>query len=188
MGYIEDIEALELADDVKEKLLQSHRAEVDPLKQTNDQLSARNKKDTVSAEVAELSEMGFKEAPGLLKFYRRVLLSPDSEEPGTILLSDNELELSGDEATGANGREDISTAEVLRKFVSLMPKTNEGKLAITLSEQSNELENHNRPNSGEENDEEKAANRSEATNRLAGRKVERTRKRYNTVPGAAEGV
>jgi len=185
MGYVEDIEKLELADDVKEQLIRSHQQEVDPLLQNNQALSRRSRKTAVNQEVIQLSNLGFDEAPGLLKFVRRVLLS-DDEEPGLVLLSDADLELSGDEATGANGKEELTVAGAIRKFIELMPKSQEGKL--NLSDQVHGNENINRPDKGNDDPETKATERAERTERLAGGKVERTRKRYRRATSTAEGV
>lgn len=187
MGIIDEIKALDLADDVKEKLIREHQAEINPLKETNDSLLARSRKESVNTEVAQLSELGFDEAPGLLKFYRRVLLSADAEEPGAVLLSDGELELSGDEATGATGREEISVAGALRKFVELMPRNQEGKL--NLSDQVHANENLNRPETGDPNDPDaRKQARTERASRLAGRPVNRTRSRYGVASSVSEGV
>lgn len=187
MGYREDIEALELADDVKERLIRAHESEVDPLRQQNEALAARDRRESVETEVGALRTLfsddeNNTDAVGLLKFYRRCLLSGDAEEPGAVLLSDNEMGLSGDVATGANGREEISVAGALRKFVELMPRNAEGRLAVNLSDQANAHENDGRPkNGGDEqlSDEEAAARRA----RLAGREIKRSEtrsKRYGT--------
>jgi hypothetical protein len=179
MAYEDDILALDLSDDVKAQLIAAHKKEIDPLKEQNQTLSAKTKKDSVEQEIAQLSELGFKEAPGLLKFVRRVLLSADAEEPGAVLLSDADLELSGDEATGARNKEEISVADTLRKVFELMPRTQEGKL--NLSDQANLAENINRPDEGDDDsDEKKREKREAASSKLAGREVKRTRKRYGS--------
>lgn len=181
MGYIEDVQAMNLSDEDKQVLIEAHRKEVDPLKESNKTLNARSKKETVEAEVVALGDAGFEEAPGLLAYFRRCLLSDDAEEPGAVLLSDNDMGLSGDLATGATGRESVSVASALRKFVELMPRTEEGKLRIALSDQGAATDNHGRPGTGggdERTDEEKATEHAERVGRLAGRPIERTRKRY----------
>jgi hypothetical protein len=149
VGYIEDIEAMELSDEQKQQLVAAHRAEVDPLKKQNEANSARARKNTVEQEVVALSDAGFDEAPGLLAYFRRVLLSADAEEPGAVLLSDTEMDLSGDQATGATGRESVSVAGALRKFVELLPKTEEGKFKVNLSDMANEADDHGRPDDGD---------------------------------------
>jgi hypothetical protein len=177
VGILETIDALELSDEQKEQLRREYSGEVDPLKTENDSLKARDRRSSVEDEVKTLGGMGFSEAPGLLKFYRRVLLSGDAEEPGAVLLSDNEMNLSGDAATGATGREEISVAGALRKFVELLPRNTEGKL--NLSDQALELEDHGRPEDGGEPD--KATKDDEARENLSaitGRNIKRTRKRY----------
>jgi hypothetical protein len=181
VGYIEDIQAMELSDEIKQQLITAHRAEVDPLRETNQSLAAQSKRESVEQEVQKLASIGFKDQPGLLKFTRRVLLS-DDEEPGAVLLSDNEMGLSGSNSTGGSGREEISVAGAIRKFIELLPKNEEGKLM--LSDQATLLEDHGRPDSGGELDEdEKAAERIARTARLAGRPVDRSvsrSKRYGT--------
>ena len=131
MGILETIDGMDLSDEQKEKLRQEYSADVDPLKTENDSLKAKDRRQSVEDEVKALAAIGFSEAPGLLKYYRRALLSPDSEEPGAVLLSDSEMHLSGDVATGATGREEISVAGALRKFVELLPRNNEGKLDLS---------------------------------------------------------
>lgn len=176
MGILETIDALELSDEQKEQLRREYSGEVDPLKTENDSLKARDRRSSVEDEVKTLGGMGFSEAPGLLKFYRRVLLSGDAEEPGAVLLSDNEMNLSGDAATGATGREEISVAGALRKFVELLPRNNEGKLELS---DINLTDDHGRPEDGGEPD--KATKDDEARENLGaitGRPIKRTRKRY----------
>jgi hypothetical protein len=188
VGYIEDIQAMELSDEIKQQLITAHRAEVDPLRETNQSLTAQSKKERVETEVQALAAMGFSDQPGLLKYVRRVYLS-DDEEPGAVLLSDSEMGLSGDKATGASGREEISVANGIRGFIERLPKNEEGKLM--LSDQAMLLEDHGRPaDGGEGNEEEKEAERKERTARLAGRPVDRatTRsKRYGTATVTAGG-
>lgn len=192
MGYIEDINAMELADEVKQQLITAHRAEVDPLKQQNEISSARARKHTVEQEIVALSDAGFDEAPGLLAYYRRVLLSADAEEPGAVLLSDSEMDLSGDQATGATGRESVSVAGALRKFVELMPKTEEGKLKINLSDMAgDETGNHGRPAEGEEGASEQKTEKSRSNlSKLTGKDLTRSArgKRYGvaSVTGGGE--
>jgi hypothetical protein len=191
VGYAEDVQALDLADDVKQRLIQAHEAEVDPLRETNRTLSAQAKQDSVETEIEGLKTMGFEDAPGLLKWVRRVYLSADAEEPGAVLLADNELGLSGDRASGAAGREEISVAGAIRKFVELMPKSDDGKLKIQLADQVTGDDDHGRPKDGEPNEEERASERKARTNRLAGRAIDRETvrsKRYGraTLTGGGE--
>jgi hypothetical protein len=177
VGILETIDKLELSDDVKDKLRQEHASEFDPLKSENDSLRAKDRRTDVEGEVKGLSELGFSEAPGLLKFYRRVLLSADAEEPGAVLMSDNELHLSGDAATGATGREEISVAGALRKFVELLPRNSEGKLE--LSDMMLATEDHGRPEEGNEEDgKETTDDHRKNLEKITGRSLTRTRKRY----------
>lgn len=130
MGLIDILDSLNLSDEEKAKIRQEHEQEVVNLSNENATLKARDRRESVEQEVQDLASLGLEEAPGLLKFYRRALLS-DDEEPGAVLLSDNELNLSGDTATGAGGREEISVAGALRKFVELLPRNQEGKLNLS---------------------------------------------------------
>lgn len=176
MGIVEEIDKLELSDDVKARLRQEYASEVDPLKSENSSLKARDRRSTVEEDVKGLAELGFAEAPGLLKFYRRALLSPDAEEPGAILMSDSDLSLTGDAATGATGREEISVAGALRKFVELMPRNGEGK--IVLSDMMLASEDHGRPEDGGENEGETTEDHKANLAKITGREIKRTRKRY----------
>jgi hypothetical protein len=176
VGILEEIDKLELSDDVKEKLRQEHQSEFDPIKSENDSLKAKDRRSSVEGEVKTLQELGFSEAPGLLKFYRRVLLSADAEEPGAVLMSDTELHLSGDVATGATGREEISVAGALRKFVELLPRNNEGKLE--LSDMMLSTEAHARPEDGGEEGGESSEDHKKNLEKITGRSLTRTRKRY----------
>jgi hypothetical protein len=181
VGFLDDVKKLELADDLKEKLIQAHQSEIDPYKEQNDKLQAKTKQDSVKREVDDLKALFGEDSVSLLKFCRRVFLSADAEEPGAVLLSDADLELAGDDATGASGREDISVAGALRKFIELMPRTDEGKLKVQLSEQVEEsLAGSNRPDGDNEEDV------SVKASRLAGRPVKRSGKRYAGFSAVAE--
>jgi hypothetical protein len=130
VGLIDTLDSLDLSDDVKAQLRREHEQEVTNLSDENATLKAKDRRDSVEQEVQDLAAIGLEEAPGLLKFYRRVLLS-DDEEPGAVLLSDDEMNLSGDQATGAKGKEEISVAGALRQFVSLLPRNQEGMLNLS---------------------------------------------------------
>jgi hypothetical protein len=176
VGFVEEIEKLELSDDQKAVLLREHEGELDPLKSERDTLKTESRKQTVEDEVEGLKSLGFSEAPGLLKFYRRALLSPDSEEPGAVLLSDTELGLSGDLATGATGKEEYSVAGALRKFVELMPRNNEGKIELsdmTLTD------DHGRPAEGGSEEGESSDDHRKNLEKITGRSITRNRSRYN---------
>jgi hypothetical protein len=96
VGILEEIDKLELSDEQKETLRREYSTELDPLKNENDSLKAKDRRQSVDDEVKALAALGLSDSPGLLKYYRRALLSPDSEEPGAVLLSDTEMHLSGD--------------------------------------------------------------------------------------------
>lgn len=175
MGFLDELDKMDLADDVKERLIQEHRGEVDPLKQQNDSFSARSRRESVEAEVTTINAMfGDDGAPGLAKFVRRILLSADAEEPGAVLLSDNEMGLSGDTVTGATGREEISISQAVRGIFERMPKAEDGRIA--LSDQAIANDDEGRPNSG--NDDDKAEEHKKNLRSITGRTVDRTRKRY----------
>lgn len=152
MGILDVLDSLDLSDDQKAQLRREHEEEIGNVTSENQRLKASSKKSNVDTEIEALSNMGFDEAPGLLKFVRRVWLSDDGE-PGLILLSDDEMNLSDDDKTGANSREEITTAGAIRKFIELMPKTEEGKLKIALSDQ--HIDTHGKPPAvGDENNQE----------------------------------
>lgn len=184
MGILETIDKLELSDEQKDELRREYASDVDPLKTERDSLKAKSRQQTVEDEVKALGSLGLSEAPGLLKFYRRVLLSPDSEEPGAVLLSDSELHLSGDQATGASGREEMSVAGVLRKFVELLPRNNEGKLELS---DMNLADDHGRPEEGGQEEGETTDDHRKNLEKITGRSLTRTRKRYGAmVTGGGE--
>ena len=92
-------------------------------------------------------------------------------------MSDSELHLSGDVATGATGREDISVAGALRKFVELLPRNNEGKLELS---DMNLADDHGRPEEqgDKEGDGETSEDHRKNLEKITGRSLSRTRKRY----------
>jgi len=177
MGVLESIAKLDLSDEEKEALRKEYREEVQPLR-TN------SKRNEVDAEIALLSDAGFETAPGALAFFRQVMLSDDGE-PGLVLLSDDELNLSGDDATGTKKREGISTADTLRKFVSLLPRTQEGKL--DLGAQVNLSDDHGKPEEGDPSDEDKRDERRNSLGRATGRAIKPvSRSRYGGVTAGGE--
>lgn len=180
MGLIDDLDSMELADDVKEKIRRAHETEIEEKDGEVKQLRREQDRDEVEKEVKDLGNMGFAEAPGLLKFVRQVFLS-DDKEAGTVLLSDADLSLSGDDAVGARQREEISTADTLRRFIELMPKKDEdGKLRVALSDQGIAAEGDDPPPSGDEpSTEEKSEASRKRTEKALGRSIpQRSRKRY----------
>lgn len=152
MGLLEDIDALTLSDDEKNKLKRSYGIEVDPLKNELGILKGGSRRDSTTKYIAELSDAGLKHAPRALAFVQRVLLSPDSEEPGVVLLSDTELNLSGDDATGARTSEDMSVKQVLETFFELLPRDKDGKLAMELSDQGDVTQDAGKPDNGDGTD------------------------------------
>jgi hypothetical protein len=187
VGFLESIDAMNLSDDEKARLRREYSEEVDPIQSEVGRLRTESRKGTVSAEIANLADAGFKEAPRALAFVRRVLLSPDAEEPGVVLFADHELGLSGDDATGATSREEMSVAQAFRHFFSLLPTDTDGKLKVTLSGQIAETENHGKPKVGD-NEADAEANTAEhksSLGRSIGREIGRPSraKRYGGMAG-----
>lgn len=142
MGLLDTIESLGLSDDVKAKVIAEHQTDLGEKETEITSLRAKDRKSDVEKEIEDLKNLGFSEAPGLLKFVRRIYLS-DDEGPGIVMLSDNDLHLSGDDRVGATTREEISTAGAVRQLISLLPRNGEGKLE--LSDQGIAADDTNRP-------------------------------------------
>jgi hypothetical protein len=182
VAFLDFIDSLSLSDEEKDRLRREHDQEVSPLKNENENLKARDKRDSVESDVQALAALGFSDAPGLLKFVRRLYLSPTAEEPSAVLLSDSEMGLSGDNATGATNRETISAINAVRQFINLMPRNDKGKINLA---DVGVVDNAIRPEDGGEADstEEHRANLAKIT----GRPIERTRKRYGVASVTAGG-
>jgi len=150
VGILETIDTLNLSDEEKARMRREYAEEVDPLKSERDRLQANDRSERVRVEIANLSDAGLKEAPAALAFLRRLYLSPDAEEPGVVLFADHELGLSGDEATGARAREEMSTKAAFEHFFSLLPKDTEGKLKLVLSDQGDITDEHGKPKTGDD--------------------------------------
>jgi hypothetical protein len=177
VGLIDQLDQLDLSDEVKARIRQEHEQELAAERSERQRLEREQRRAQVETEVAALSDAGLRESKGLLAFTRRVLLS-DDQEPGIVLLSDSELSLSGDNAAGATGREEMSTADVLRKFISLLPKTDKGTIA--LSDQVLLTDDAGKPDSGEEpSAAEKTAGARERLGAITGQSTTRTRQRYS---------
>lgn len=188
MGFIEDIEALNLSDEDKQALIRSHSGEVAPLREERDTLRSRDRRESVETEIRDLADAGFEDAPRALAYARRVFLSPDAEESGAVLFADHELGLNGEQATGAHSREDVSAAKVLRTFLSLLPRDDDGKLAVNLSDQGIAAEDEGRPETGNKlTAEEKSKGARERLGAVTGRPIDRTRKRYQRHAGTIAG-
>ena len=150
MGILETIDALNLSDEEKARMRREYAEEVDPLKSERDNLKANDRASRVRVDIANLADSGLKEAPAALAFLRRLYLSPDAEEPGVVLFADHELGLSGDEATGARAREEMSTKAAFQHFFSLLPKDTDGKLKLALSDQGDITDEHGKPKTGDD--------------------------------------
>jgi hypothetical protein len=176
VGLIDIIDQLDLSDEAKAQIRREHEQEMAQERAERQRLEREQRRSTVETEITALADAGFKEAKGLLAFTRRVFLS-DDQEPGLVLLSDHELSLQGEQASGSTQREEISTADVLRKFISMLPRTDQG--AIALSEQALLTDDAGPPASGEDpSKEEKTAGARERLGNLTGQSVARTRRRY----------
>lgn len=180
MGILEKIDSMQLSDEEKAELRREYAEEVDPLKAGAQRDRATAKLAKVEGKVAELKSLfGDQELPATLKFARRVWLS-DDEQPATVLLSDADLGLSGDDAIGATGKQEISCSDVLDMFIATFPKTEEGKLKIALSDQALANEGDDPPDDGNEPDAEKKSEQARKNlTKATGREVKvRTRGRY----------
>lgn len=176
MGLLEEIDKLQLSDDDKNKLRAEYGVETSQSQSEIDRLRRRDNKAAVEREVEGLKKLFGEESPGLLKYTRRVLLS-DDQQPSGVLLSDDDLELEGDERTGARNEEDVTMAGVLREFIKLIPRNADGKLA--LSDQALLTDDHGRPGSGDDK-EERETQASESRKRVEsalGRPIARESKR-----------
>lgn len=175
MGLLDTLDTLDLADDVKERIRQEHEGEVSEKTTELSVLRAKARRKDVDDEIENLKKLGFSEAPGLLKFVRRVLLSDDSE-PGLVLLSDQEMQLSGDAATGATNKEEISVAGAVRKLIELMPKKDE---KIVLSDQILLDGSGDKPDNDDiVNGDEKTDEHRQNLAKITGQNNTRSRKRY----------
>jgi hypothetical protein len=174
VGLIEELDKLNLSDEEKAKLKSEYKNEFDPLKTELDTHKAKSKKDSVEEKI---DNWGLSEFPGVAKKVRRYLLAPDAEEPGALLLSDAEMGLTGDKATGATTREEVSLASAITDIFDSMPRNQEGKL--NLSDQALGVEDHGHPGNGEaESAEEKAESAKKRISKVTGKSVTRTGKRY----------
>jgi hypothetical protein len=180
VGILETIDGLNLSDEEKARMRREYEAEVDPLKTERDRLQANDRASRVKVDIANLADAGLKDAPKALAFLRRLYLSPDAEEPGVVLFADHELGLTGDEATGARTREEMSTKQAFETFFSLFPTDKDGKLKIALSDQGNLLEEHGRPDKGDDDPDEKTEKHKSSLGRAIGRDIGRPsrEKRY----------
>lgn len=175
MGLLDTLDSLDLADDVKARIRQEHEADISGTTTELSTLRAKAKRKSVDDDIDDLKKLGFSEAPGLLAFVRRVYLSDDSE-PGLVLLSDKEMELSGDDATGASAKEEISVAGAVRKFIELLPKKDE---KISLSDQVLLTDSGDKPADDDvEDSADKTNEHRDNLKKITGQDNTRTRKRY----------
>lgn len=175
MGLLETLDTLDLSDEVKAQIRQEHETDISGTVTELSTLRAQARRKDVDDEIDNLKKLGFSEAPGLLKFVRRVLLSDDSE-PGLVLLSDQEMELSGDDATGATNKEEISVAGAVRRFIDLMPKKDE---KIVLADQVLLDNSGDKPADDDTVDvDEKTDEHRQNLAKITGQSNTRTRKRY----------
>lgn len=183
MGLLDKLDELELSDDQKELIRQEHEADIAPYQEQAQLASARARRQAVENEIKELGTLGFSDQPGLLAFVRRVYLS-DDEQPGLVLMSDQDLELDGETATGARTREEVTAAGVLRKFIEMAKRADDGKLA--LSDQILASENVEDPPEEEEggDDENKYKESRKRAAKMLGRPI--TRKSRNGSGGEEE--
>jgi len=195
VGFLEDIDAMDIPDEAKAKLRAAHLSEVDPLRAERDKHARDNRRDKVEEEVKALGTLFaddegnvIPQAVSLLKYTRRVFLSDTdadpSQEPEAVLLADHELGLSGEQATGANAQEGITAAGAVRKFIELLPtQEKDGKLRMLLSDVALSADDHGRESGsgaeGDDKDKDSKAHR-ESLSAATGLEIpERKRTRYN---------
>lgn len=118
----EDLERLELSDDA--------RAAFQSVLNENANLRASTRESEADRRVGELEEMGLKDRPGALKFYRQVMLSDDGG-PAAVVLSDNGHE-----------KEQMTALEILDRFIDGI-KDADNK--VVLSDQHLASGNDNKP-------------------------------------------
>lgn len=106
----EELDRLELSDEARAAIL--------PVLDENADLRAQTREGAADQRVAELEELGLKDRPGALKFYRSVMLSDDGG-PAVVLLSDNGQE-----------KERLTALQVLDKFIEGV-KGSDGKVQLS---------------------------------------------------------
>jgi hypothetical protein len=186
VGFIETIEAMDLSDEAKQNLIREHQGEMTLSDNEIATLRAQARRTNVEDEIKGLGSLGLAEAPGLLKFIRRVYLSDDAE-PGLVLLSDQDMQLAGDDATGATQKEQITTAGAIRKLIELLPRNAEGKLA--LSDQALLTDAGDEPDKGDDKtQEQKTEDAKGRLGKITGHTAPRTRARYKGTSPVGTGV
>lgn len=183
MGFLDTLDGLELSDEVKEQLRQEHSSEIEPRDSELAEAKREARRTSVEQEIEGLGNIGLSD-PGIAKFVRRVFLS-DDEDVGIVLLSDADLQLSGDEAVGARDKQEMSAAGVLREFISLLPKNQEGKLdlgSMALSDDAGDP-----PEEDDDDPDKSREERKKSTENWMGHPVTRTRSRYAGARARAAG-
>ena len=104
----EELDRLDLSDE--------QRAAFQTILEENVELSAKAREASADERISELEEMGFKEKPGFLKFYREVMLSDDSG-PAVVLLSDSEQ------------KESMTALEILDRAIESL--STDGKIILS---------------------------------------------------------
>lgn len=195
MGFLEDIDAMDISDEQKTKLKAAHLADVEPLRADRDKHARDNKRDKVEEEVKSLAVL-FSDDEGhiipqaipAMKFVRRLYLSDTdadpAQEPEAVLLADHELGLSGEQATGAHASEGITAAGAVRKFIELLPtQEKEGKLRMLLSDVALSADDHGRESGsgaeGDDKDKDSKAHRASLEAATGLEIPERKRTRYS---------
>lgn len=127
----EELDRLELSDE--------QRAAIQSLVEENARLSAVSREADADRRIVELSDdLGLKERPGFLKFYRQVMLSDDGGPAAVLLSEDN---------SGSN--EQVTALEILDRALEAL-KGSDGK--VVLSDQALVSGNDNRPPASEGDD------------------------------------
>jgi hypothetical protein len=176
MGLLETIEALDLSDEEKATLRAEYEGDLAPIREDANKSKRELRRDTVEAEIKEFSDLGF--PPGVLKLYRRIQLSDDAQEPGAVLLSDDDLNLADDQRTGARSREDVSVAGACKQLMEAIKTSTDadGTVKSLFSDQAIAAESTDKPDVGDASDKTQKSKDNLAA--ITGRSVERSKTRY----------
>lgn len=129
------LDSLGLSDEIRTQVEAALRTRDEEI----ERLQAEDRKSKVEQEIAELSDAGFREAPGLLKYVRRVKLRDDGEIAG-ILAADDE-----------NKEQEVTLSQVIDGFIERLPKNQEGKYELSAQALGHEAGEKPADNADEEN-------------------------------------
>lgn len=183
MGLLDQIDQLEGVSEEKKNELRN-----EAIREMSPALTA-----DAEGTLAKLRAIGFSEENGctaFLKRTRRILMSADAHETGAVLMADSDLGLTGDKATGATTRDEVSLANEVKGLFDLLPtEGSDGQkvLRAMLSDQAIAADSDNRPDATAEGDPDKKLESSRSSlNKVTGAEVTGvSRSRYRRRRGAA---